>query len=155
MTSVTIPVHKQVSPRHICEHIQERSLLVVSSVTILALELKISRGTNSHTLEKSLFVCKQCNYSSIQFNDLRYHMLSHTGEKPFACKQCNYSCKQTRDLKNHMRTHVAKTKTIPLQKKLSIGQPEKRRYQFFKWKCLEIIECLFIIIMIVLLNVLS
>ena len=48
------------------------------------------------------FRCEQCSYSCRQSSNLKYHMLSHTGEKSFACNKCNHSCKQSIHLKRHM-----------------------------------------------------
>ena len=51
------------------------------------------------------FACNQCSFSCRRPSRLKYHMLSHAGEKPFACKKCKNSCRQSHDLKTHMKTH--------------------------------------------------
>ena len=51
------------------------------------------------------FACNQCSFSCRRTSRLKYHMLSHAGEKPFACKKCKNSCRQSHDLKTHMKTH--------------------------------------------------
>ena len=51
------------------------------------------------------FACNQCSFSCRRPSILKYHMLSHAGEKPFACKKCKNSCRQSHDLKTHMKTH--------------------------------------------------
>ena len=56
----------------------------VSNATTPAQGLVLWRGSNSHTGEKP-FVWKQCKYFSGSLNELKYHMLSHSGQKPFAC----------------------------------------------------------------------
>ena len=66
--------------------VQEKGISDVSSATILAIVLVISRITSPRTLEKNSFFWKQCNYTCSHSNSLMRHMLSHTGEKPFAWK---------------------------------------------------------------------
>ena len=57
-----------------------------------------------HSGEKP-FVCKQCNYSCTTASILKRHMLTHSGEKPFVCTQCSYSSTTAGNLKAHLLTH--------------------------------------------------
>ena len=63
-----------------------------------------------HSGEKP-FACNQWSFSCRRPNRLKYYMISHTGEKPFACKKCEYSCRQSRVSKTHMKKHIYEAST--------------------------------------------
>ena len=85
----------------------------VSSATLLLLYVNYSciqadtlkMHMVMHSGEKS-FKCKQCNNSCTNAGGLKRHILVHTGEKPFSCNQCKYSCAVAGSMKMHMLVHT-------------------------------------------------
>lgn len=62
-------------------------------------------GTSQNAEEK-VFACDVCTARFHQQNDLRRHMLGHTGQKPFRCKHCDAGFTRTSSLNKHMRIHT-------------------------------------------------
>jgi hypothetical protein len=51
------------------------------------------------------FPCQFCGKNFNFNNQLRRHLLIHTGEKPYKCDVCNYACNQKANLKKHLLNH--------------------------------------------------
>ena len=87
----------------------------VSSATLLLLYVNYS-CIQADTLKMHMvmhthsgeksFKCKQCNNSCTNAGGLKRHILVHTGEKPFSCNQCKYSCAVAGSMKMHMLVHT-------------------------------------------------
>ncbi|XP_068211055.1 longitudinals lacking protein, isoforms H/M/V-like isoform X27 [Palaemon carinicauda] len=50
--------------------------------------------------------CPYCNYSTPFSQNLKRHMLTHTGEKPYTCPHCSYKSSQKVHIDAHVRTHT-------------------------------------------------
>ncbi|KAK3850454.1 hypothetical protein Pcinc_038729 [Petrolisthes cinctipes] len=49
------------------------------------------------------FRCHLCSIHCGSANDLRRHVMTHTGEKPFICQYCAHRTARKYNLKKHMR----------------------------------------------------
>ncbi|XP_068211052.1 longitudinals lacking protein, isoforms H/M/V-like isoform X24 [Palaemon carinicauda] len=50
--------------------------------------------------------CPYCSYNTTMLQNLKRHILRHTGEKPFTCPYCPYKSSQKVHVDTHMRTHT-------------------------------------------------
>ncbi|XP_064092714.1 zinc finger and BTB domain-containing protein 14-like isoform X25 [Macrobrachium nipponense] len=50
--------------------------------------------------------CPYCSYNTTMLQNLKRHILRHTGEKPFTCPYCPYKSTQKVHVDTHMRTHT-------------------------------------------------
>ncbi|KAL7638271.1 UNVERIFIED_CONTAM: hypothetical protein RMT77_010835 [Armadillidium vulgare] len=50
--------------------------------------------------------CPFCSYKSYLLNNVKRHLLKHTGEKLFPCDTCNKSFTTKQNLQVHMRVHT-------------------------------------------------
>ncbi|XP_076049921.1 uncharacterized protein LOC143030639 [Oratosquilla oratoria] len=64
----------------------------------------LKRHVRTHTREKP--ECAYCQASFSQFNSLKSHRTTHTGQKPFKCTVCQASFKQSCSLSRHMIIHA-------------------------------------------------
>ncbi|KAK7050072.1 hypothetical protein SK128_024777 [Halocaridina rubra] len=46
--------------------------------------------------------CPHCDFTSKRSDNVRRHMLRHTGEKPHKCPHCDYSAKRPHSIKKHI-----------------------------------------------------
>ena len=53
-------------------------------------------------INKRLYQCPHCPYSSKRVDHLKYHIRTHTGEKPCSCKECGRSFTVSSALRYHM-----------------------------------------------------
>ena len=51
------------------------------------------------------YKCNQCNFASVQADNLKRHLKTHSGEKSNKCKQCDYASSHASDLRRHMKSH--------------------------------------------------
>ena len=58
----------------------------------------------THSGEKSN-KCNMCDYASACPDKLRTHMKRHSGDKPNKCNQCEYAALQASNLRMHLTTH--------------------------------------------------
>ncbi|XP_041109056.1 zinc finger protein 513-like [Polyodon spathula] len=64
------------------------------------------KKSSSNQINRKVYPCKVCNFSSHYSNHLKRHMKTHNGEKPFKCLHCDYASAQLVNLQRHMRTHT-------------------------------------------------
>jgi len=92
------------------------------------------------------FPCTMCNKRVSTKDNLRRHMMRHTGEKPYACHLCNYRSIQKNHLQghifhNHGRTELETMRTIEIPtpgKKLGGRGAERVRnvkFPFGPYRC--------------------
>ena len=60
---------------------------------------KKEKGENDQRGENS---CKECGRSFGRAENLRRHLLVHSGEKPYKCTNCDYSGALAQTLRRHM-----------------------------------------------------
>ena len=65
-------------------------------------------------INKRLYQCPHCPYSSKRVDHLKYHIRTHTGEKPCSCKECGRSFTVSSALRYHMYSQHS-TKQQPTQ----------------------------------------
>lgn len=53
----------------------------------------------------SLWVCRQCNYSTRHRGHLNQHMAVHSGRRPFGCHLCPMAFSRRATLANHLQLH--------------------------------------------------
>jgi len=66
------------------------------------------RNRHNKNLNRTVFECQVCFYSTPLKCNLDRHMRKHTGEKPYKCHLCSYSAVQKMQLKNHLVKHSGK-----------------------------------------------
>lgn len=66
---------------------------------------KRSIHTKSVHLNIKRFTCEYCDKQFYHTNELKNHMLTHTGEKNHACQVCNRTFARRNTLRQHMRLH--------------------------------------------------
>ena len=54
------------------------------------------------------FQCTLCDKGYPTRKNLRYHMMTHTGEKPFKCNTCGVGFRTRRDVRRHQTVHTGK-----------------------------------------------
>lgn len=65
----------------------------------------LSRHLKRDHLEERENECDVCNYKCYTKNELKVHMVKHTGERIFECAVCKKSYARKKTLKEHMRIH--------------------------------------------------
>ena len=92
--SQSVPDPLKTNP-HICNHSAGQSLV------------HLTTHKRTHNREKTYrYPCSLCDFKSNRSNNLKRHMLTHTGEKPHKCDICNYSARSKSSLMTHKRTHT-------------------------------------------------
>ena len=104
-TSTFIPT--TVTDQHPADQIQEMSHLKSSHQTI-EIENTSDNRMRCIKLDKSIYKCQECDYTSYNSNKVTVHMRSHSGEKPFSCQLCNYRSTHNSNLRRHMTVHSSK-----------------------------------------------
>ncbi|XP_039528988.1 gastrula zinc finger protein XlCGF49.1-like [Pimephales promelas] len=69
---------------------------------------KTEKSSIQITDVKRLFVCSECGNTFTRKENLKNHMIIHTGLKPFSCSQCGKSFKYKNCLNVHLITHMSK-----------------------------------------------
>ena len=91
--SQSVPDPLKTNP-HICNHSTGESV-------------HLTTHKRTHNREKTYrYPCSLCDFKSNRSDDLKRHMLTHTGEKPHKCDICNYSAKWKSSLVTHRQTHT-------------------------------------------------
>lgn len=62
-------------------------------------------SSNESSWQSSRFKCQYCPYGTNITSNLKYHILTHTGERPFLCKLCNRGFTHPSSLSRHMKLH--------------------------------------------------
>ena len=83
----------------------DKSPSTVISAAIPARKLLTLGHTFSPTVERK-DNCSGCDKSLVRAENLKTHMLIHTGEKPHKCNSCNKLFTQAGDLRQHTMTHT-------------------------------------------------
>lgn len=65
----------------------------------------LSRHLKRDHLEERENVCDVCSYRCYTKNELKVHMVKHTGQKIFECTVCKKSYARKKTLREHMRIH--------------------------------------------------
>ncbi|CAK1554411.1 unnamed protein product [Leptosia nina] len=65
----------------------------------------LSRHMKRDHLEERDYQCQLCAYKCFTKNELRVHMVKHTGERIFECSICHKAYARKKTLREHMRIH--------------------------------------------------
>ncbi|XP_071034136.1 tissue-resident T-cell transcription regulator protein ZNF683-like [Parasteatoda tepidariorum] len=68
-------------------------------------EFGLSNVSKHFTAKQNLYVCTLCTYKSSRLDNLKRHVLVHSGDRPFKCTICEKSFTQKAHLKKHINTH--------------------------------------------------
>lgn len=77
----------------------------ISRTAVLNETLKkgIPHLTLSHTKERMIRKCPECDFTTEHARSFRTHVLRHSNTKPQKCDQCDYSCIQPGQLRIHLQ----------------------------------------------------
>lgn len=66
-------------------------------------QMTVAAAASADVDPKNPLQCHVCMVRCGSANDLRRHVMTHTGEKPFTCQFCNHRTARKYNLKKHMR----------------------------------------------------
>ncbi|PRD23133.1 UNVERIFIED_CONTAM: zinc finger and BTB domain-containing protein 46 [Trichonephila clavipes] len=58
------------------------------------------------SINRKIYSCSYCTYSTPGRGNLKRHNLIHSGERPYVCNLCSKSFRQKTHLKHHLLVHI-------------------------------------------------
>ena len=99
-------IHTGENEKFICIYCEHEFPLLASLLKHIVTHKVDNKGNVSNDIEEVKYECNECEYKATTEDNLRLHMLTHTGEiESFACNLCKYQCTSHDMYKKHMDTH--------------------------------------------------